>query len=54
MSFDPNEAELGKQAQRLLRFLIEDHAFSTDFLITAVQEYFHANTTQPKNEAIDD
>jgi len=37
------EFESNQQCQDMLRFLIEDQAFSTDFLMTAVAEYFQNN-----------
>lgn len=32
--------ELENESLALIRFFIEDHAFSTEFLVTVVQEYF--------------
>ena len=43
MSFDPLEAELNKETQDVLRFLLRDHAFDIEFLLTAVQEYYWHN-----------
>jgi hypothetical protein len=37
------EFESNKQCQDMLRFLIDDQAFSTDFLMTAIAEYFQNN-----------
>ena len=46
MSFDPKEAELQKETHDVLRFLLRDQAFSEDFLLTAIQEYFRSNSTK--------
>lgn len=35
--------EGNKQLIDMIRFLIDDHAFSTDFYITAILEYFVNN-----------
>ena len=37
------EFEQNSQCQDMLRFLINDQAFSTDFLMTAIAEYFQRN-----------
>jgi hypothetical protein len=36
--------EVSKETQEVIRFLIQDHAFDVEFLITAIQEYFHRNS----------
>lgn len=41
--------ELAKDLQELIRFLIEDHAFDKEFLVTAVQEYYNANRKPQKS-----
>lgn len=39
----PIEQELAKETQDFIRFMLRDHAFSEDFLVTAIQEYFWHN-----------
>lgn len=51
MSADLKIEELGKESQDLLRFLLHDHAFSEEFLVTTIQEYYDNN--KPKEEASD-
>ncbi len=43
MSFDSMNSELSSKEQDLLRFLIRDQAFSVEFLVTAIQEYYQHN-----------
>ena len=43
MTPDPRENELHKETLDVIRFLIQDHAFATEFLVTAVQEYYQRN-----------
>ena len=40
----PPKEELGQEAHELIRFLLRDHAFSEEFLVTAIQEYFQGNS----------
>ena len=55
MSYDLPQ-ELPEDQLSLIRFLIEDHAFSTEFLVTTVQEYYQNNAkeknTQPHQERV--
>ena len=54
MSFDPRgaeRAELDKNTQDLIRFLIKDSAFDVEFLLTAIQEYYHHNTPEEKGRS---
>ncbi len=48
MSFDPKDVELSKETQGVIRFLLRDHAFDEEFLVTAIQEYFQRNTAERK------
>lgn len=40
--------ESNQQIINMLRFLINDHAFSTDFLITTISEYVIRNKKESK------
>ena len=42
-SVDDLENQQNKKAQEMLRFLLQDDAFSVEFLITAIQEYVAEN-----------
>jgi len=44
MSYDAKQEELAKETHDVLRFLLRDQAFSEDFLLTAIQEYFRNNS----------
>lgn len=36
--------ELNPETQEVIRFLIRDQAFSLEFLVTVIQEYYQNNT----------
>ncbi len=40
--------ELSKETQDFIEFMLKDNAFSRDFLITAIQEYYQANNQEDK------
>lgn len=50
MSCGEINEELPPKMLGLIRFLIEDHAFSTEFLVTAVQEYYLANSSTAESD----
>lgn len=37
------QEELGKETQEFIRRMLRDHAFSEEFLVTAIQEYYANN-----------
>ncbi len=46
-------AELSKETQEVIRFLLRDNAFDSEFLLTAIQEYCLANSAKVR-AAIDE
>ena len=43
MTSTSRDDELAKETQDVIRFLLSDNAFDREFLLTAVQEYYHNN-----------